>query len=319
MPTAGRMLSSRRDCWPPLEGGFRRFGVEWPVPPARRAHRTLGSSIPSRPTGTAPAPSTANDRRPGCSGAIAAGSRTTAFLLDDDVLIDAGTGVGDLRSRRWRASTTSSSAIRTSTPAIGPLADSVMRKPSTRPRADPGACAARDAGRAARAHLQRRDLARTSRAAQRRAAGAAVRAPAVGNQIEVAGKRIEVITARTPCRACGSRSTAAAGAWVYTGDTGAGPGAVDLPAPCESRTGDRNGLQRRRSSRLHQPPPLPGRAGPRAMQPPGSVEVHITHMAGQTMRVKPDRCATYHHPQWYPSRRPGFRTAAALRARRAKT
>ncbi len=32
----------------------------------------------------------------GCSGSIAAGSRTTSFLLDHDVLIDAGTGVGDL-------------------------------------------------------------------------------------------------------------------------------------------------------------------------------------------------------------------------------
>jgi ribonuclease BN (tRNA processing enzyme) len=32
----------------------------------------------------------------GCSGSIAAGNRTTSFLLDDDVLIDAGTGVGDL-------------------------------------------------------------------------------------------------------------------------------------------------------------------------------------------------------------------------------
>ena len=32
----------------------------------------------------------------GCSGSIAAGSRTTAFLLDDDVLVDAGTVVGDL-------------------------------------------------------------------------------------------------------------------------------------------------------------------------------------------------------------------------------
>jgi ribonuclease BN (tRNA processing enzyme) len=32
----------------------------------------------------------------GCSGSIAAGSRTTAFLLDEDVLIDAGTGIGDL-------------------------------------------------------------------------------------------------------------------------------------------------------------------------------------------------------------------------------
>ena len=32
----------------------------------------------------------------GCSGSIAAGSKTTSFLLDDDVLVDAGTGVGDL-------------------------------------------------------------------------------------------------------------------------------------------------------------------------------------------------------------------------------
>lgn len=32
----------------------------------------------------------------GCSGGIGAGLRTTAFLIDDDVLIDAGTGVGDL-------------------------------------------------------------------------------------------------------------------------------------------------------------------------------------------------------------------------------
>ena len=32
----------------------------------------------------------------GCSGAIAAGCKTTSFLLDDNVLVDAGTGVGDL-------------------------------------------------------------------------------------------------------------------------------------------------------------------------------------------------------------------------------
>ena len=32
----------------------------------------------------------------GCSGGIGAGSRTSAMLIDDDVLIDAGTGVGDL-------------------------------------------------------------------------------------------------------------------------------------------------------------------------------------------------------------------------------
>lgn len=32
----------------------------------------------------------------GCSGAIARDCKTTAFLVDDDMLIDAGTGVGDL-------------------------------------------------------------------------------------------------------------------------------------------------------------------------------------------------------------------------------
>lgn len=33
----------------------------------------------------------------GCSGGIGDGRRTTSLLLDEDVLIDAGTGVGDLR------------------------------------------------------------------------------------------------------------------------------------------------------------------------------------------------------------------------------
>ena len=32
----------------------------------------------------------------GCSGGIGGDLRTTSMLLDDDVLIDAGTGVGDL-------------------------------------------------------------------------------------------------------------------------------------------------------------------------------------------------------------------------------
>lgn len=32
----------------------------------------------------------------GCSGGVGAGLRTTSFLIDDDVLIDAGSGVGDL-------------------------------------------------------------------------------------------------------------------------------------------------------------------------------------------------------------------------------
>ena len=38
----------------------------------------------------------------GCSGGIGAGSRTTALLIDDDVLVDAGTGIGDLAIDRLK-------------------------------------------------------------------------------------------------------------------------------------------------------------------------------------------------------------------------
>ena len=38
----------------------------------------------------------------GCSGAIAKDCRTTSFLIDDDTLIDAGTGVGDLSLEEMR-------------------------------------------------------------------------------------------------------------------------------------------------------------------------------------------------------------------------
>ncbi len=38
----------------------------------------------------------------GCSGAIARDCRTTSFLMDSDVLIDAGTGVGDLTLEEMR-------------------------------------------------------------------------------------------------------------------------------------------------------------------------------------------------------------------------
>ena len=38
----------------------------------------------------------------GCSGAIAQGCRTTAFLIEGRVLIDAGTGVGDLTLEEMR-------------------------------------------------------------------------------------------------------------------------------------------------------------------------------------------------------------------------
>jgi ribonuclease BN (tRNA processing enzyme) len=45
---------------------------------------------------------TLNIRVLGCSGAIAKDCRTTSFLIDDDILVDAGTGVGDLTLAQMR-------------------------------------------------------------------------------------------------------------------------------------------------------------------------------------------------------------------------
>ena len=47
----------------------------------------------------------------GCSGAIAAGCRTTAFLLDDRVLFDCGTGVGELSVEEMTRESANSSQL----------------------------------------------------------------------------------------------------------------------------------------------------------------------------------------------------------------
>ena len=39
----------------------------------------------------------------GCSGAIGKDCRTTSFLIDHDLLVDAGTGVGDLTLEEMRS------------------------------------------------------------------------------------------------------------------------------------------------------------------------------------------------------------------------
>ena len=73
----------------------------------------------------------------GCSGSIGGDSRTTSFLLDNDVLIDAGTGVGDLTLDELIAidHILISHSHLDHVLAIGLLADSVMRsrKPAREP------------------------------------------------------------------------------------------------------------------------------------------------------------------------------------------
>src|SRR6185369_14699528 len=60
-------------------------------------HRALSQSAEHRSeTVTASPGQTMKIRVVGCSGGIGGSLRTTSFLIDDDVLLDAGTGVGDL-------------------------------------------------------------------------------------------------------------------------------------------------------------------------------------------------------------------------------
>lgn len=166
----------------------------------------------------------------GCSGSIAAGSRTTAFLLDDDVLIDAGTGVGDLsldEMARIDHIFISHSHL-DHVLSIGLLADSVTRRRHA----------------AARPPIQIRALPQTLAALKAHVLNGVIwpdftRLPSVdhpvlamsevqvGQVVEIAGRRIEVLPASHTVPAVGYAISHAAapdrGAWVYTGDTGPNP------------------------------------------------------------------------------------------------
>ena len=205
----------------------------------------------------------------GCSGSIAAGCRTTSFLLDDDVLIDAGTGVGDMpldalaRIEHILISHSHLDHIL----SIGLLADSVMRERAQAARADPGARAAGDAGRAAHAHLQRRHLARLHAPAERRAPDA--RARADRRRRRARAERQAHRGARRLAHRAGGRLR---GRWRQRRLVGLHrrhrpePGALGAAAQHEGRPPrDRDRVQRRRApARPHQPAPVPGGARPRA-------------------------------------------------------
>jgi ribonuclease BN (tRNA processing enzyme) len=163
----------------------------------------------------------------GCSGAIAAGSKTTAFLLDGDVLVDAGTGVGDLPLEalaRIDHILVSHSHL-DHVLAIGLLADSVMRarraagRPPIRVHGLPETLAA------LRTHIFNGviwpDFTRLPSAEH----PVLELVPfAVGDTLQVAGKRVEVLSAVHTVPAVGfAVDGGEAGWWVYTGDTGPNP------------------------------------------------------------------------------------------------
>lgn len=162
----------------------------------------------------------------GCSGAIAAGSRTTAFLLDRRVLIDAGTGVGDLTL----AELTEVDHILVThshldhVVSIALLADSVMRQRDLAGRGPIRVHALPETLATLRAHVFNGaiwpDFTRLPTAAQ---PVLAFEALAVGEVLELCGRRIEVLPAVHTVPAVGYAVQGSSGWWVFTGDTGPNP------------------------------------------------------------------------------------------------
>ena len=160
----------------------------------------------------------------GCSGSIATGCRTTAFLLGDDVLIDAGTGVGDLsldELARVDHIVLSHSHL-DHVLGVALLADSVMRRRVGRPPiAVHGLPATLDA---LRRHVFNGviwpDFTRLPSA---EAPILTLQPFDTGDLLQLGDKRIEVLPAMHTVPAVGFAVLGESGAWVFTGDTGPNP------------------------------------------------------------------------------------------------
>ena len=162
----------------------------------------------------------------GCSGSIAAGNRTTSFLIDDDVLIDAGTGVGDLSldelTRIDHILITHSHLDHVL--SIGLLADSVTRRRRAADRPPVLVHALPQTIAALRQHIFNGviwpDFTRLPEPAHPVLRFEPI---AVGQRLQLGGRDIEVLPASHTVPACGYAVHAAGGAWVFTGDTGPNP------------------------------------------------------------------------------------------------
>jgi cAMP phosphodiesterase len=220
----------------------------------------------------------------GCSGSIAAGSRTTSFLLDDDVLIDAGTGVGDLTLdemvRIDHILVTHSHLDHVL--SIGLLADSVARR--------------RIGRRPMRVHA----LPATLEALRKHIFNGVIwpdftRLPSaehpllelvpfsVGESLVLDNRRAEVLPAEHTVPAVGFAITGPGptkGAWVFTGDTGPNPalwrrltGMTIAHLVIETAFSDDEQQLARISSHL-----CPTTLAKELARLEGEVSVHITHI-----------------------------------------
>ncbi|MGA0611201.1 MBL fold metallo-hydrolase [Caldimonas sp. KR1-144] len=223
----------------------------------------------------------------GCSGSIAAGCRTTAFLLDEHTLIDAGTGVGDLP---LEAMTKIDDIVLSHSHldhvlAIPLLADSVMRERF----ADASRGPIRVHGLPATLATLRQHLFNDrlwpdfTRIPSVERPILSLHAFEVGQVLALGpaerSRRLEVLPARHTVPAVGFALDAPAGWWVYSGDTGPNPalwaalrGRRIAHLVIETAFGDEERWLADISGHLS-----PGTLAGELAQLPGSVPVHITH------------------------------------------
>lgn len=223
----------------------------------------------------------------GCSGSIAAGCRTTAFLLDEHTLIDAGTGVGDLS---LEAMTQIDDIVLSHSHldhvlAIPLLADSVMRARFADDTRGPIRVHALPATLAAlRQHMFNDQLwPDFTRIPSAERPILSLHPFEVGEVLTLGPpgrqRRLEVLPARHTVPAVGFGLDTPSGWWVYSGDTGPNPelwsalrGRRIAHLVIETAFGDDERWLAQISGHMS-----PGVLAQELAQLPRDVPVHITH------------------------------------------
>ena len=158
----------------------------------------------------------------GCSGAIAKDCRTTSFLIDGDVLIDAGTGVGDLTLDEMRGIDhvflTHSHLDHVAALPLMVDAIAARRSSPVQIHALAGTIAA------LKAHIFNDVIwPDFSRIPSPQAPFISFHEIGIGQTLPVNGKLIEVLPAVHTVPAAGYAVTAGQGYWIFSGDTERNP------------------------------------------------------------------------------------------------
>jgi ribonuclease BN (tRNA processing enzyme) len=158
----------------------------------------------------------------GCSGAIAKDCRTTSFLVGGDVLIDAGTGVGDLTLDEMKGikHVLLTHSHLDHVAALPLMVDAIASTltGAIKVHALPGTLAA------LKAHVFNNVIwPDFTRIPTPQAPFVSFHEIQVGQVLSLNGKQIEVLPAVHTVPACGFAVTAGQGSWVFTGDTERNP------------------------------------------------------------------------------------------------